>query len=139
MRENHCVGQRYVNHHRLAKRVSAFGLALAVVCGCLTPVFASQPEPAAAKDTAGAAAMDGGIARPVADGSVAVEDDLQGLYRFVRENARNRNEETLAAMEAAGGGVQVLALSTCSTEYTDARTILLTWMHPSASDTERRE
>ena len=67
------------------------------------------------------------------------ENDLQGLYRFVRENARNRNEETLAAMEAAGGGVQVLALSTCSTEYTDARTILLTWMHPSASDTERRE
>lgn len=48
--------------------------ALAVVCGCLTPVFASQPEPAAAKDTAGAAAMDGGIALPVADGSVAVED-----------------------------------------------------------------
>ena len=67
------------------------------------------------------------------------ENDLQGLYRFVRENARNRNEETLAAMEAAGGRVQVLALSTCSTAYTDARTILLTWMHPSASDTERRE
>lgn len=74
MRGNHCVGRRYGNHHRLAKRVSAFGLALAVVCGCLTPVFASQPEPAAAKDTAGAAAMDGGIALPVADGSVAVED-----------------------------------------------------------------
>lgn len=67
------------------------------------------------------------------------DNDLQGLYRFARENALNLNEQTLAAMEAAGDGVQVLALSTCSTEYTDARTILLTWMHPSTSDTERRE
>lgn len=77
------MGRRYVNHHRLAKRVSAFGLALAVVCGCLTPVFASQPEPAAAKDTAEAAAMDGGIARPVADGSVAVEDGGTGTQPTV--------------------------------------------------------
>lgn len=67
------------------------------------------------------------------------DNDLQGLYRFARENALNLNEQTLAAMEAAGDSVQVLALSTCSTEYTDARTILLTWMHPSTSDTERRE
>ena len=42
--------------------------------------------------------------------------------------------ETLAAMKAAGDDAQVLALSTCSTEFTDARTILLAWMIPSASD-----
>lgn len=73
MRGKHCVGQHYVNHHRLAKRVSAFGLALAVICGCLTPVFASQPELVAAEDTTGAVAMDGGIALPVAGGGVAVD------------------------------------------------------------------
>ena len=30
--------------------------------------------------------------------------------------------------ELKGYGVQVLAMSTCSTEFTDARTILLAWM-----------
>ena len=48
--------------------------------------------------------------------------------------ALNLNTETLAAMKAAGDDAQVLALSTCSTEFTDARTILLAWMIPSASD-----
>ena len=43
-------------------------------------------------------------------------------------------EAKLAAMKAAGDDAQVLALSTCSTEFTDARTILLAWMIPSASD-----
>ncbi len=45
-----------------------------------------------------------------------------------------QTRETLAAMKAAGDDAQVLALSTCSTEFTDARTILLAWMIPSASD-----
>ena len=62
------------------------------------------------------------------------DSDLQGLYTFAQENALNLNTETLAAMKAAGDDVQVLALSTCSTEFTDARTILLAWMIPSASD-----
>ena len=62
------------------------------------------------------------------------DSDLQGLYTFVQENALNLNTETLAAMKAAGDDAQVLALSTCSTEFTDARTILLAWMIPSASD-----
>ncbi len=59
--------------------------------------------------------------------------DLQGLFAFAQENALNLNEATLAAMQAAGSDVQVLAMSTCSTEFTDARTILLAWMIPSAS------
>ena len=62
------------------------------------------------------------------------DSDLQGLYTFAQENALNLNTETLAAMKAAGDDAQVLALSTCSTEFTDARTILLAWMLPSASD-----
>ena len=62
------------------------------------------------------------------------DSDLQGLYTFAQENALNLNTETLAAMKAAGDDAQVLALSTCSTEFTDARTILLAWMIPSASD-----
>lgn len=62
------------------------------------------------------------------------DSDLQGLYTFAQENALNLNTETLAAMKAAGDEAQVLALSTCSTEFTDARTILLAWMIPSASD-----
>ena len=66
------------------------------------------------------------------------DSDLQGLYTFAQENALNLNTETLAAMKAAGDDVQVLALSTCSTEFTDARTILLAWMIPSASDSQRR-
>ena len=33
-----------------------------------------------------------------------------------------------AAAEAQALGAQVLAMSTCSTEFTDARTILLAWM-----------
>lgn len=62
------------------------------------------------------------------------DSDLQGLYTFAQENALNLNTETLAAIKAAGDDAQVLALSTCSTEFTDARTILLAWMLPSASD-----
>ena len=62
------------------------------------------------------------------------DSDLQGLYTFAQENALNLNTETLAAMKAAGDDAQVLALSTCSTEFTDARTILLAWMIPSALD-----
>ena len=62
------------------------------------------------------------------------DSDLQGLYTFAQENALNLNTETLAAMKAAGDDAQVLALSTCSTEFTDARTILLAWIIPSASD-----
>ena len=60
--------------------------------------------------------------------------DLQGLYTFAQENALHLDADTLAAMQAAGDSVQVLAMSTCSTEFTDARTILLAWMISSASD-----
>lgn len=59
-------------------------------------------------------------------------DDTTGLLEFARQSAVNIHEDTLAAVEASGG--QVLAMSTCSSEYTDARTIVLAWMKPSATE-----
>ena len=56
------------------------------------------------------------------------------IHVRVDEHLKTQATETLAAMKAAGDDAQVLALSTCSTEFTDARTILLAWMIPSASD-----
>lgn len=54
--------------------------------------------------------------------------DIQGLLPYVRENAMHLHEDALAALEQSGG--RILSLSTCSTEYTDARTIVLAVMHP---------
>ncbi len=59
------------------------------------------------------------------------DSDINGLFRFAEENALHLNQNTLAACEADGEGAQVLAMSTCSAEFTDARTILLARMVPS--------
>lgn len=56
------------------------------------------------------------------------DDDLSGLYQFAEDNALHTHPDTIRAMREAGDGVQVLAMSTCSTEFTDARTVLLAWM-----------
>ena len=73
------------------------------------------------------------MAQKIADAVVCVfPHSVSGVLTpkeaFAPENALNLNTETLAAMKAAGDDAQVLALSTCSTEFTDARTILLAWM-----------
>ena len=44
-----------------------------------------------------------------------------------QENALHLHSDTLDTVRAREGA-QVLAMSTCSTEFTDARTILLAWM-----------
>jgi len=54
-------------------------------------------------------------------------DGLDGLFPFVREHALHLHEDTLTALSEAPDP-QVLAMSTCSAEFTDARTILLAWM-----------
>lgn len=54
--------------------------------------------------------------------------DITGLLNFVRENSLYIHEETLDALDPQS---QVLALSTCSSEFTDARTVVLTVMKPS--------
>lgn len=60
-------------------------------------------------------------------------NSLNGLHDFIKKNALNLNEDVLAQLEATDGA-QVLAMSTCSAEFTDARTILLAWMKPSGSE-----
>ena len=53
--------------------------------------------------------------------------NLNGLLDFAQENALHLHSDTLDTVRAREGA-QVLAMSTCSTEFTDARTILLAWM-----------
>ena len=61
------------------------------------------------------------------------QDDIQGLLEYARDNALNRDDETIAALLAAcedpgAETPQIVALSTCSSEFTDARTIVLAVM-----------
>lgn len=55
---------------------------------------------------------------------------LGGLLDFAQANALHLHEDTLSRFRDEGGR-QILAMSTCSAEFTDARTILLAWMQPS--------
>ena len=59
--------------------------------------------------------------------------DGEGIYRQVQENAMFTCEKGLEALREqidAGETPRLVALSTCSDEFTDARTILLTLMDP---------
>ncbi len=53
--------------------------------------------------------------------------DIQALIPYLRENAMHLHTDTLDALEQADEP-KILALSTCSTEFTDARTIVLAVM-----------
>jgi len=60
------------------------------------------------------------------------EDGLSELIDYTEKNALHlRPEMTEALKEAADNGLQILSLTTCSGEFTDARTIILTVMEPS--------
>lgn len=62
------------------------------------------------------------------------QNNLDGLLEFAQgEDALHVHEDTIAQIKAQGSSAQVLAMSTCSTEFTDARTILLAWMVPSGT------
>ncbi|MCD8074687.1 MAG: class B sortase [Lachnospiraceae bacterium] len=56
-------------------------------------------------------------------------DDISGLLEFAEDNATYLHEETVAALRA-DVAPQILGLSTCSSEFTDARTVLLARMVP---------
>lgn len=56
------------------------------------------------------------------------DGNLSGLLQFAQENAIHLNEDAFSALSAQASDAQVLAMSTCSEEFTDARTILLAWM-----------
>ena len=57
------------------------------------------------------------------------QTDIGGLLSFARENNLHLREETVGRLERMESP-QILALSTCSTEFTDARTIILAVMEP---------
>lgn len=58
------------------------------------------------------------------------QDDINSLLDFVEQNALYYDADTVAELRQTDGGSQILALSTCSSEFTDARTIILTVMKP---------
>lgn len=61
------------------------------------------------------------------------EIDGEKILELVQTNAVHISEEGLEALQAkldAGEQPRIVALSTCSTEFTDARTILLTLLDP---------
>ena len=57
------------------------------------------------------------------------QTDIGGLLSFAGENNLHLREETVGRLERMESP-QILALSTCSTEFTDARTIILAVMEP---------
>ena len=58
------------------------------------------------------------------------QDDINSLLDFVEQNALYYDADTVAELRQTDGSSQILALSTCSSEFTDARTIILTVMKP---------
>lgn len=57
------------------------------------------------------------------------QTDIDGLLSYVRDNSLYVREETINKMEQTESP-KVLSLSTCSSEFTDARTVILTVMEP---------
>ena len=56
------------------------------------------------------------------------QTDASGLLDFVRNHAENIHQETMDQIGRSEDLLQILALSTCSSEFTDARTVLLAAM-----------
>ena len=57
------------------------------------------------------------------------QTDINGLLSFTEENSLHLRKETIENVRQAENS-QILAFSTCSTEFTDARTIILAVMEP---------
>ena len=62
------------------------------------------------------------------------DSNISRLLEFTERNSLNLHEDVLAELKTAEEPYQILALSTCSYEYTDARTIVLTRMLPFSSE-----
>lgn len=63
------------------------------------------------------------------------QDNIDALLNYVEQNALHCDADKTEELRNAAAGTQILALSTCSTEFTDARTIILTAMKPHVSKT----
>jgi len=59
--------------------------------------------------------------------------DINGLLDFTEQTAMYYDADTIARLRETNGQEQILILSTCSAEFTDARTIVLTVMKPHVS------
>ncbi len=59
--------------------------------------------------------------------------DINSLLDFTKTHGMYYNEEKLNELKQRSNETQILILSTCSTEFTDARTIVLTEMVPHVS------
>ena len=57
------------------------------------------------------------------------QTDIEGLLTFAQEQSLHLREETILELTQTEAP-KILALSTCSTEFTDARTIILAVMEP---------
>lgn len=56
--------------------------------------------------------------------------EIGGLLRFAEENAQQLHRDVLQRLMGAQEPPQILGMSTCASEFTDARTILLAHMVP---------
>lgn len=61
------------------------------------------------------------------------QEDTDGLLQFSKEHSLHYREDVVDALINSEEEPQILALSTCSDEFTDARTIILAVMKPSDS------
>lgn len=61
------------------------------------------------------------------------QNDIDGLLSYAEQNAMHLHENTIEELEHAESP-QVLAMSTCSSEFTDARTIILAVMKPEQTE-----
>ena len=64
-------------------------------------------------------ASDGNIYEPV-----RWQEDIDGLLKYVGQNAKHIRKKTVKKLRAAKNP-QILAMTTCSSEFTDARTVVL--------------
>lgn len=62
--------------------------------------------------------------------------DVSGLLRFAEDNALQKNAQAFRALKAEPESVQLLAMSTCSAEFTDARTVVLARMTRQEQETQ---
>lgn len=58
------------------------------------------------------------------------KSNIKTLLDFTEQNAMYYNKDMIAELRETNGEQQILIFSTCSTEFTDARTIVLTIMKP---------
>lgn len=60
--------------------------------------------------------------------------NINSFWNYVEKNSLHIHEELLEDLKSSGGPVKILTLSTCSYEFTDARTVVVTYMKPNEEE-----